>query len=145
MRLTCSHELSLLLSNYQVANIFLSGGPDLTMASATQAKTCHGASSVRKTDLEEFEYYPDASWYFAIDAAVDLEARPKVRKDAESEPDSSAPLKVTLLRLVCTVKQYGNHKGSTGVDVWQMVVMDGSHSLCKGVINSSVYSTMCVI
>jgi hypothetical protein len=34
------------------------------------------------------------------------------------------------------VKQYGNHKGSTGVDVWQMVAMDDSHALFKVVINS---------
>jgi hypothetical protein len=107
------------------------------MASGPEPNLCHGDNnSLRKTDLEEFEYYPDASCYFALDAAVDLEVRPKVRKDADSKPDATAPLKVTLLRLVCTVKQYGSHKGSTAVDVWQMVVMDGSNALFKVVINS---------
>ena len=89
--------------------------------------------TLRKTELEQFEYYPDASCHFALDAVVNQDPRPQVRLSA------GAPLKLTLLRLVCTVKQYGKHKSSTGVDVWQMVVMDGNKSLLKIVLNSREY------
>ena len=33
-----------------------------------------------KTDLVQYHYYPDASPYFAEDAVVDNDVRPKIRK-----------------------------------------------------------------
>ena len=95
----------------------------------------HGVNSLRKTELEQFEYYPDACCFFVMDAVIDQDPRPKVREKTNSEP-KTATLKVTLLRLTCTVRQYGKHKNSKGVDVWQMVVMDGAYDLFKIIINS---------
>jgi hypothetical protein len=103
----------------------------------TEYEATHGhVSCLKKTDLVEFEFYPEASCLFARDAAVDRQVRPKARVDAESLPDNSSPVRLTLLRLICTVKQYGEPKSSAGVTVWQMVVMDGSNAIFKLVVNS---------
>ena len=105
------------------------------MAAENEKLEYHGVNSLQKTELEQYEYYPDSSMHFVMDAVIDQEPRPKVRETNTSEP-KVAPVKVILLRLTCNVRQYGNHKNSTGVDVWQMIVMDGAHNLFKIIINS---------
>ena len=39
---------------------------------------------------------------------------------------------------MCKVCQYGNHKNSTAVDSWQMVVMDGTMGVFKVVLNTKM-------
>lgn len=94
-------------------------------------------ASVGKTELEELEYYADTTPLFLSDI-YQGNKKPGIRVDLESEPRQGLPLKVTLLKLYCDVRQCGKHKNSSAIDVWNLVVMDATQAIFKVVLNSGM-------
>lgn len=91
-----------------------------------------------KAELVEIECHDDTNPQFFGDVRFTGDSRPPSRKQQHWTSTSGGPLQVTLLSLTCNVQQHGKHKNCTGIDVWNVVVMDQTFGVFKVVLNSGL-------
>jgi hypothetical protein len=91
-----------------------------------------------RTELMEVCFYTDCNPEFIHDVVFTGQDKPLLRTKQHEEQCTKEPLRLILLEVYQAQRQYGHQPYSTPVEVWEMVVMDGSYAMFKLVLNSRV-------
>jgi hypothetical protein len=112
--------------------------PIYAVVRARKNKEWEKHRSMDQTELMEIRFYTDATPDFLHDVVFTGSDRITLRVKQHKEPSVYSPLCLVLLEVYKVCHQYGLHRNSAPLDVWEMVVIDGSFSMFKIVMNSCV-------
>jgi hypothetical protein len=74
-----------------------------------------------RTELMEVSFYTDATPDFLHDVVFTGSDRIKLQVKQHKEPSVYSPLRLVLLEVYQVCQQYGSHRNSSPLDVWEMV------------------------